>query len=156
MQDLFHVEYGEVFDVPLPSREERLRFFEDLILNQAAKAPASKREAGEYFSGVFHIFSGVFSCTPVINLTLSFSVVRALEVLPVAPPPPPRQLSEQEMQKLEEQEEDTLRELRLFLRDVTNRLAQDKRFKAFTKPVDTEEVRHEFSVPRSFYINSNC
>ncbi|XP_051720603.1 ATPase family AAA domain-containing protein 2-like isoform X2 [Ctenopharyngodon idella] len=112
VQDLFHVEYGEVFDVPLPSQEERLRFFEDLILNQAAKAPASKREA----------------------------VVQALEVLPVAPPPPPRQLSEQEMQKLEEQEEDTLRELRLFLRDVTNRLAQDKRFKAFTKPVDTEEV----------------
>lgn len=49
MQDLFHVEYGEVFDVPLPSQEERLRFFEDLILNQAAKAPASKRVAGEYF-----------------------------------------------------------------------------------------------------------
>ncbi|KAK7158169.1 hypothetical protein R3I93_009389 [Phoxinus phoxinus] len=112
VQDLFHVEYGEVFNVPLPSREERLRFFEDLILNQAAKAPASKREA----------------------------VLQALEVLPVAPPPPPRQLSKQEMQKLEEQEENTLRELRLFLRDVTNRLAQDKRFKAFTKPVDIEEV----------------
>ncbi|XP_050988099.1 ATPase family AAA domain-containing protein 2-like isoform X2 [Labeo rohita] len=112
VQDLFHVEYGEVFNVPLPSREERLRFFEDLILNQAAKAPVSKRE----------------------------TVLQALEVLPVAPPPPPRQLSEQEMQKLEDQEEDTLRELRLFLRDVTNRLAQDKRFKAFTKPVDTEEV----------------
>ncbi|XP_067304167.1 ATPase family AAA domain-containing protein 2-like isoform X1 [Pseudorasbora parva] len=112
VQDLFHVEYGEVFNVPLPSRRERLRFFEDLILNQAAKAPASKREA----------------------------VLQALEVLPVAPPPPPRELSEQEKQKLEEQEEDTLRELRLFLRDATNRLAQDKRFKAFTKPVDTEEV----------------
>lgn len=74
-------------------------------------------------------------------------MVRALEVLPVAPPPPPRQLSEQEMQKLEEQEEDTLRELRLFLRDVTNRLAQDKRFKAFTKPVDTEEVRQRVFCP---------
>ncbi|XP_043116667.1 ATPase family AAA domain-containing protein 2-like isoform X2 [Puntigrus tetrazona] len=112
VQDLFHVEYGEVFHVPLPSRGERLQFFEDLILNQASKPPASKRDA----------------------------VLQALEVLPMAPPPPPRQLSEQEMQKLEEQEEDTLRELRLFLRDVTNRLAQDKRFKAFTKPVDTEEV----------------
>ncbi|XP_060756226.1 ATPase family AAA domain-containing protein 2-like [Neoarius graeffei] len=112
MQDLFHVEYGEVFSVPLPSIEERRKFFEDLILNQAAKAPVSKREA----------------------------VLRALEILPLAPPPAPRQLSEQEQQKLEEQEEDTLRELRLFLRDVTNRLAQDKRFKAFTKPVDTEEV----------------
>lgn len=67
-------------------------------------------------------------------------VLNACEVLPVAPPPPPRQLTEEETQRLDEQEEDTLRELRLFLRDVTNRLSQDKRFKAFTKPVDLEEV----------------
>ncbi|XP_066501589.1 ATPase family AAA domain-containing protein 2-like [Hoplias malabaricus] len=112
VQDLFLMEYGEVFNVPLPCEEERRKFFEELILIQAAKGPVTKREA----------------------------VLRCLEVLPVAPPPPPRQLTEQEQQKLEEQEEDTLRELRLFLRDVTNRLAQDKRFKVFTKPVDTEEV----------------
>lgn len=68
------------------------------------------------------------------------SVLSALEVLPVAPPPPPRQLSEEEAKRLEEQEEDTLRELRLFLRDVTTRLSTDKRFKAFTKPVDLDEV----------------
>lgn len=67
-------------------------------------------------------------------------VLHALEVLPVALPPPPRQLTQEETQRLEEQEEGTLRELRLFLRDVTNRLSQDKRFKAFTKPVDLEEV----------------
>ena len=69
-----------------------------------------------------------------------FPVLQALEVLPVAPAPPPRQLTEKEQQRLEEQEEDTLRELRLFLRDVTNRLSLDKRFKAFTKPVDLGEV----------------
>lgn len=63
-----------------------------------------------------------------------------LEELPVATPPPPRQLTEEEAKRLEELEEDTLRELRLFLRDVTNRLSQDKRFKAFTKPVDLGEV----------------
>lgn len=68
------------------------------------------------------------------------SVANMLEVLPVAAPPPPHQLTEEEAKRLEEQEEDTLRELRLFLRDVTNRLSQDKRFKAFTKPVDLEEV----------------
>ena len=67
-------------------------------------------------------------------------MLQALEVLPVAPAPPPRQLTEKEQQRLEEQEEDTLRELRLFLRDVTNRLSLDKRFKAFTKPVDLGEV----------------
>ncbi|XP_044214313.1 ATPase family AAA domain-containing protein 2-like isoform X2 [Thunnus albacares] len=112
VQELFRVEYGEVFLVPVPTSRERRNFFEDLILNQAAKAPASKRKA----------------------------VLHALEVLPVAPPPPPRQLTKEEVQRLEEQEENTLRELRLFLRDVTNRLSQDKRFKAFTKPVDLEEV----------------
>uniref|UniRef100_A0A673A2D9 ATPase family AAA domain-containing protein 2 n=1 Tax=Sphaeramia orbicularis TaxID=375764 RepID=A0A673A2D9_9TELE len=106
--ELFRVEYGEVFHVPIPTSRERRNFFEDLILNQTTKAPASKK--------------------------------KAVEVLPVAPPRPPRQLTKDEIQRLEEQEEDTLRELRLFLRDVTNRLSQDKRFKAFTKPVDLEEV----------------
>ncbi|XP_008285122.1 ATPase family AAA domain-containing protein 2 [Stegastes partitus] len=112
VQELFRVEYGEVFHVQVPTSRERRAFFEDLILNQAAKAPASRKKA----------------------------VLHALEVLPVAPPPPPRQLTKEEIQRLEEQEEGTLRELRLFLRDVTNRLSQDKRFKAFTKPVDLEEV----------------
>ncbi|XP_040020597.2 ATPase family AAA domain-containing protein 2 [Gasterosteus aculeatus] len=112
VQDLFRMEYGEVFHVKVPTSRERRNFFEDLILNQAAKAPASKKKA----------------------------VLNALEVLPVAAPPPPRQLTPEETRRLEEQEEDTLRDLRLFLRDVTNRLSQDKRFKAFTKPVDLEEV----------------
>ncbi|XP_074510873.1 ATPase family AAA domain-containing protein 2 isoform X3 [Sebastes fasciatus] len=112
VQELFRMEYGEVFLVQVPTSRERRNFFEDLILNQAAKAPASKKKA----------------------------VLNALEVLPVAPPPAPRLLTKEEQQRLEEQEEDTLRELRLFLRDVTNRLSLDKRFKAFTKPVDLEEV----------------
>lgn len=62
------------------------------------------------------------------------------EILPLAPLPPSHQLSEQERLHLEEQEEDVLRELRLFLRNVTERLALDRRFKVFTKPVDLEEV----------------
>ncbi|MEQ2198893.1 ATPase AAA domain-containing protein 2 [Xenoophorus captivus] len=49
-------------------------------------------------------------------------------------------MSEQERLRLEEQEEDVLRELRLFLRNLTERLMLDRRFKAFTKPVDIEEV----------------
>ncbi|XP_028984073.1 ATPase family AAA domain-containing protein 2-like isoform X2 [Betta splendens] len=112
VQGLFRLEYGEVFHLLVPTSRERRNFFEDLILNQAVRSPVSKTKA----------------------------VRHALEVLPIATPPPPRQLTEEETQKLEEQEEDTLRELRLFLRDVTNRLSQDKRFKAFTKPVDIEEV----------------
>lgn len=67
-------------------------------------------------------------------------VLQALEVLPVAPPPEPRSLTAEEVKQLEEQEEDTFRELRIFLRNVTHRLAIDKRFRVFTKPVDPDEV----------------
>ncbi|KAL2076593.1 hypothetical protein ACEWY4_027810 [Coilia grayii] len=60
----------------------------------------------------------------------------------------PRQLSAEERGRLEEQEENTLRELRLFLRDVTRRLATDKRFLIFSKPVDIEEVSDYLEVIR--------
>lgn len=58
----------------------------------------------------------------------------------MAEAPGPRVLSAEEQRRLAEQEENTLRELRLFLRDVTKRLATDKRFNIFSKPVDIEEV----------------
>ena len=41
------MEYGEVYHVQPPTQKERSNFFEDLILNQAAKAPVSKRKAGK-------------------------------------------------------------------------------------------------------------
>lgn len=47
VQELFRVEYGEVFHIQVPTSRERRNFFEDLILNQAAKAPVSKKKAGE-------------------------------------------------------------------------------------------------------------
>ncbi|KAM6900033.1 ATPase family AAA domain-containing protein 2-like [Xenentodon cancila] len=112
IQALFREEYEEVYTIGVPTWQERTDFFQDLLLNQAAEAPPSK------------------------NKTLT----QTLEILPVAPPSPPRQLSEQERLRLEEQEEVVLRELRLFLRNVTEELRLDRRFKIFTKPVDTEEV----------------
>uniref|UniRef100_A0A8C5MX23 ATPase family AAA domain-containing protein 2 n=1 Tax=Leptobrachium leishanense TaxID=445787 RepID=A0A8C5MX23_9ANUR len=112
LQEFFLDEYGEVFNVPFPDKDARTAFFEDLILNQAAKPPASRKKA----------------------------ILQALEVLPLAPPPEPRRLTDEEIKRLEEQEEDTHRELRLFLREVAQRLANDKRFRAFGKPVDLEEV----------------
>uniref|UniRef100_UPI0037E9202F ATPase family AAA domain-containing protein 2-like n=1 Tax=Semicossyphus pulcher TaxID=241346 RepID=UPI0037E9202F len=112
IQSLFREEYGEVYTVSVPTREERTNFFQDLILNQAAEAPPTKTQA----------------------------LTQAMEILPLAPLPPPRWLPDEEHRHLEEQEEDVLRELRLFLRNVTERLSLDRRFKAFTKPVDIEEV----------------
>lgn len=63
-----------------------------------------------------------------------------MEVLPVAPAPEPRQLTERELAKLRDEEEAHLRELRLFLRDVLNKLGQDRKFGIFTKPVEIEDV----------------
>lgn len=97
-------------NIELPGRAERAAFFEDLILNQVAKPPVKKR------------------------------VDRTLEVLPVAPPAEPQKPQEEEVGMLEEEEEDTLRELRIFLRDVTHRLATDRRFREFAKPVDPQKV----------------
>uniref|UniRef100_A0A665VI00 ATPase family AAA domain-containing protein 2 n=1 Tax=Echeneis naucrates TaxID=173247 RepID=A0A665VI00_ECHNA len=73
---------------------------------------------------------------------------RCEEVLPMAEAPGPRVLSAEEQRRLAEQEENTLRELRLFLRDVTKRLATDKRFNIFSKPVDIEEVSDYLEVIR--------
>ena len=63
-----------------------------------------------------------------------------MEVLPVAPPPKPRELTEGEVDKIEKQREAVLRELRVFLRDATNKLLAERKFKEFAKPVDPEEV----------------
>ncbi|KAG8445712.1 hypothetical protein GDO86_010484 [Hymenochirus boettgeri] len=104
---IFRIQYEEVFIIHRPNQKDRLNFFQDIILNQAATPPPCQRKAA----------------------------MRALEVLPPALPPQIRQLSEAEKQRMEDHEENTLRELRLFLRDVTKRLATDKRFSIFSKPV---------------------
>jgi len=52
-----------------------------------------------------------------------------MEILERAPPPPVAELTPQELKKIELSEESTMRSLRLFLRDVLTRLAQDRRFK---------------------------
>ncbi|XP_040399790.1 ATPase family AAA domain-containing protein 2-like isoform X3 [Cygnus olor] len=92
------------------SKEDRARIFEDLILNRTAKPPVKK------------------------------AVRRTLQVLPVASPAEPQEPTEEEVGLLEEEVEDTLRELRIFLREVTQRLATDRRFMEFTKPVDPQKV----------------
>ena len=68
-----------------------------------------------------------------------------LEILPKAPPPEPRKLTERELTRLREEEEGTLRELRLFLRDMLNKLGQDRKFGIFTKPVEIEDVGYFFN-----------
>lgn len=66
--------------------------------------------------------------------------MRDLEVLPKAPPPPPRTLTDKEVKTLRDKEESTLRELRIFLREVVNKVVKDRKFYIFARPVDVEEV----------------
>jgi len=49
-----------------------------------------------------------------------------LEELPLAPPPEPAKLTEDELGKLYQDEETTLRELRIFLREVCAKLARNR------------------------------
>uniref|UniRef100_A0A8C4RFP4 ATPase family AAA domain containing 2B n=1 Tax=Erpetoichthys calabaricus TaxID=27687 RepID=A0A8C4RFP4_ERPCA len=118
VKSIFRNQYGEVVNLKRPNEVDRRKFFGDLILIQSARPPSRKKKAA----------------------------MRALEVLLPAVPPPPRELSEEEKKRLADQEENTLRELRLFLRDVTKRLATDKRFNIFSKPVDIEEVSDYLEV----------
>ncbi|XP_074751337.1 ATPase family AAA domain-containing protein 2-like [Athene noctua] len=115
IKDLFINDY-EVFQLHLPNKDKRRKFFEDLIINQAAKLPASKGNA---------------ACQPLEELP---------EELPVALPPKPQELTEEEIRQPEEQKEEMLHHLRVFLRNVTLRLAADGCFRAFTKPVNPGEA----------------
>ncbi|CAG9788857.1 unnamed protein product [Diatraea saccharalis] len=60
--------------------------------------------------------------------------------LPRAPPPPPPRETEEEIARRKRKEDYKLRELRIFLRDICRKLASNRRFYKFTKPVDLEEV----------------
>lgn len=51
---------------------------------------------------------------------------RQLEELPIAPEPEPRQLNSKEARRIEEVEEATLRELRIFLREICAKLARNR------------------------------
>ncbi|XP_054474206.1 ATPase family AAA domain-containing protein 2B [Anoplopoma fimbria] len=119
LRSMFQRTYGEVATLCPPGEEDRKNFFSDLLLVQAARAPPRLRNTG-----------------------------RLEEVLPAEEAPGPRVLSTEEQHRLAEQEENTLRELRLFLRDVTKRLATDKRFNIFSKPVDIDEVSDYLEVIR--------
>ena len=64
--------------------------------------------------------------------------------LPVAPNPVQRDLTRDELDKLNKQRRSVMRELRIFLRDITNKLIAERKFKDFVNPVNCEEVKELF------------
>ncbi|XP_044745978.1 ATPase family AAA domain-containing protein 2 isoform X2 [Coccinella septempunctata] len=108
---LFSTYRNEVFEISTPSTDQRRAFFKPLIMEDSMKPVRISRQKSK---------------TP--------------PPLPKAPTPPPVPPSEEELKKLYDKEEHTLRELRIFLRDMCRKLANNKMFYIFTKPVDIEEV----------------
>ncbi|XP_050294665.1 ATPase family AAA domain-containing protein 2-like isoform X2 [Anthonomus grandis grandis] len=111
LQEVFSPHRKEILEIRPPNAETRRLFFKGLLIDTSLKPPRQQRERPK---------------TP--------------PPLPRAPTPPPAPLSEEQAQKIYETEEHTLRELRIFLRDMCKKLANNKLFFMFTKPVDTEEV----------------
>ncbi|PSN40096.1 hypothetical protein C0J52_13738 [Blattella germanica] len=117
IQSLFSEYRGEVLVVQDPSMSDREAFFKPLFLTEAARPPKMPRKTADRF-----------------------------EELPLAPPPAPVKLSEAELKKVYENEEATLRELRIFLREICAKLARNRQFFMFTKPVDVQEVPDYLSI----------
>lgn len=111
LRSLFDENDGEVFELSEFSDEERRKFFRAILLVKCAKPPAVRKVRKE-----------------------------SLEVIAVAPAPAPRELNEKEKERLEKREEATLRELRIFLREILAKMARNKLFYMFTRPVDINEV----------------
>jgi hypothetical protein len=101
-------------EMPLPSEQERHKFFEPLFTKYAMKDVDG----------------------PQTNILAPLP-----EVLEEVSAPAPRKLSEVELKKIRKKEDRNLRELRLFLRDILQKLYRDKRFSIFVEPVDVEEVK---------------
>uniref|UniRef100_A0A1X7TLY5 Bromo domain-containing protein n=1 Tax=Amphimedon queenslandica TaxID=400682 RepID=A0A1X7TLY5_AMPQE len=102
-----------------PSVTERALFLHDILMKKPTDLPPTK---------------------PINSSEVQFAE------LPVAPAPPPKELTDEEIAILSKQRQAVLRELRVFLRDATNKLLAERKFKEFTKPVDIEEVPDYFDI----------
>lgn len=94
---MFSLYRKEVVELYLPNAEARRQFYKPLIIDGSLQQPRNNRER---------------PTTP--------------PPLPRAPTPPPSPLTEEQKKKLYETEEHTLRELRIFLRDMCKKLANNK------------------------------
>ncbi|KAK9308656.1 hypothetical protein QLX08_001491 [Tetragonisca angustula] len=111
LRSLFSELRSEVYSMKTPTAEQRSKFFRPIFMVQSLKPPKIKDDK-----------------------------VEVLEELPIAPDPLPKKLTEEEKKIMYEKEEVSLRELRIFLREICAKLARNRQFFMFTKPVDTEEV----------------
>ncbi|KAF4524892.1 hypothetical protein B566_EDAN015548 [Ephemera danica] len=111
-QELFSEYREEVLPMENPNQAQRREFFTPLLITTVLQPPSKPQQTRE----------------------------DVLEKLPVAPPPEPPKLTEEQSMELYKKEEMTLRELRIFLREICAKLARNKQFFMFVQPVDLEEA----------------
>ena len=97
LKDLFSVLRGEVHSIAGPTEEQRTKFFKPIFSVQSLRQPQIKKKN-----------------------------VEVLQELPLAPDPEPKKLTEEEKRILYEKEEISLRELRIFLREICAKLARNR------------------------------
>jgi len=119
LREVFKGGSNELFVARRPSLEQRQLFFFPVLLTKPTQPPPPR---------------------PRPQNEVEF------ENLPVAPPPEPRELTQEELKKMDRQREAVLRELRVFLRDATNKLLAERKFKEFVNPVNPEEVPDYYDI----------
>ena len=98
IKNLFSELRGEIYSMKKPTDEQRTSFFRPIFMVQSLKAPQIKNETEN----------------------------QVLEELPLAPDPIPKKLTEVEKKILYAKEEISLRELRIFLREICAKLARNR------------------------------
>lgn len=83
IQSLFREDYGEVYVLRVPTQQERTSFFQDLILNQAAEAPPSKRKTCVCDSAFM-----LWLLSPECDRSLTLSSSSSLSISGNGGPPP--------------------------------------------------------------------
>lgn len=97
LKSLFSELRGEVYFMKTPTTEQRMKFFRPIFIVQSLRQPQIKSNK-----------------------------VDVLETLPLAPNPLPKKLTEQEKRIMYEKDEISLRELRIFLREICAKLARNR------------------------------
>lgn len=99
LKNLFSELRGEVYTMKIPNSEQRSKFFKPIFMVQSLRQPQNKDNR-----------------------------IQVLEELPLAPDPMPKKLSDEEKKLLYEKEEVSLRELRIFLREICAKLARNRQY----------------------------
>jgi len=97
LKNLFSELREEVYSMKSPTTEQRMKFFRPIFLVQSLRQSQIKSNK-----------------------------VEVLETLPLAPDPLPKKLTEEEKQIIYEKDEVSLRELRIFLREICAKLARNR------------------------------